>query len=337
VPEDFVVTTLAGRGIRGKTDGNADVALLDGPTGLAIGPDGDLYFTESGPATLRKVSLADPAHPVTTLAGGEQGFADGPGAAARFMEPTALVFDPAATEPTCYVAEARGGRIRRVVFSADGDARVDTLTSPQAWGLVGDLTPEFLGVQGLAIARDGGLLIADAIGQAVHHLDLTDPSHPLKTLVGNGGPPALTAQSPMFTRPFGLATRGDDLYISEDDGDSVLLFKEGRLQLLAGLATSKPPSDGYYSNAHLSQPAALALAPDGSLVFADGGCRIRRLRLAGQAGVVSTLAGGDVSGFADGPGKEARFLSPLGVAVDADGTIYVADAGNQRIRMLKPR
>lgn len=58
--------------------------------------------------------------------------------------------------------------------------------------------------------------------------------------------------------------------------------------------------------------------------------------LAGQRGVVSTLAGSGNEDFADGTGTAARFHSPQGVAFDASGNVYVADSGNNRIRKVTP-
>lgn len=52
--------------------------------------------------------------------------------------------------------------------------------------------------------------------------------------------------------------------------------------------------------------------------------------------LVSTLAG-DTRGFADGPSAVAEFLNPTGVAVDASGNVYVADASNHRIRKIQQR
>ena len=55
------------------------------------------------------------------------------------------------------------------------------------------------------------------------------------------------------------------------------------------------------------------------------------------AGVVTTLAGlADNYGSADGTGSAARFLGPLGVAVDAGGNVYVADNNNHTIRKITP-
>jgi len=69
------------------------------------------------------------------------------------------------------------------------------------------------------------------------------------------------------------------------------------------------------------------------LVADTGNDRIRRIT---GPNAVSTLAGDMGAGYADGPAAAARFSRPQGVAGDAAGTIYIADTGNARIRLLAP-
>ena len=79
---------------------------------------------------------------------------------------------------------------------------------------------------------------------------------------------------------------------------------------------------------------------DGSLLVSDTVSRaVRRIRFAQGAGVVSTLAGDALdaaTGTADGDGPSARFGTTSGIAVDANGVVYVGD-GNLRLRVLTPR
>jgi DNA-binding beta-propeller fold protein YncE len=92
--------------------------------------------------------------------------------------------------------------------------------------------------------------------------------------------------------------------------------------------------DGRAVDAQFSDPFAVAIGPDGSTYVADGGDSnsIRRISI---DGIVSTVAGGH-EGFRDGIGAMARLNTPSGVAVDRDGTIYVADTGNHAIRRITP-
>ena len=73
------------------------------------------------------------------------------------------------------------------------------------------------------------------------------------------------------------------------------------------------------------------LAADGSLYLTDDG---RYLRKIAMDGTVSTLAGGAERGYADGSGTQARFNGACGLTADQDGSIYVADSANHRIRKI---
>lgn len=87
------------------------------------------------------------------------------------------------------------------------------------------------------------------------------------------------------------------------------------------------------ARAHFSDPFGVAVAADGALIIADAGDAHRIRRIA--TGIVSTLAGSE-RGLVDGPEAVARFDTPSGVAVGIDGSVYVADTGNNAIRRISP-
>jgi sugar lactone lactonase YvrE len=107
---------------------------------------------------------------------------------------------------------------------------------------------------------------------------------------------------------------------------------DGTVTTYAGAAGQPGFLNGANASGRFNQPNGLALAPDGTLVVADyGNSCIRTISPAGQ---VSTLAGSGTSGFTDGAGALATFYWPVGVAVDASGTIWVADTHNHVIRKI---
>jgi sugar lactone lactonase YvrE len=134
---------------------------------------------------------------------------------------------------------------------------------------------------------------------------------------------------------------------------NVVLAAAGLLVLAAGVAAPPHPlpevawrvapfagdgvpgdRDGPKGQARFNWPTDAAVAPDWTVYVADfGNNRIRKVDPDGQ---VTTLAGG-AEGFADGSGTQARFSGPNAVVLGPDGDLYVADAGNARIRRVTPR
>ena len=84
----------------------------------------------------------------------------------------------------------------------------------------------------------------------------------------------------------------------------------------------------------LNHPTGIAIDAGGNIYVADAGNNL--VRKITNAGVVSTLAGSDTTGAVNGPGATASFFDPLGIALDAQGNVYVADAGNNLIRAISP-
>lgn len=144
--------------------------------------------------------------------------------------------------------------------------------------------------------------------------------------------PALQAR---FADPYGLARHPDGrLYIADasDNNRIRLLASNGSVSSIAGGAEGF--RDGIGGEARFNTPSGLALDAAGNLYVADTGNHA--IRKIGPDGRVSTLAGTGHAGFRDGPGAQAQFNGPIGVAVDGAGRVLVADTYNDRIRVISP-
>ncbi|HEU4595859.1 MAG TPA: NHL repeat-containing protein [Pyrinomonadaceae bacterium] len=158
----------------------------------------------------------------------------------------------------------------------------------------------------------------------------------VKTLAGDGSPgagDAAAATGARFGEPFGVAVGRDGSIYVADAGESNRIRKitpEGAVSTLAGGAEGY--ADGAGAAARFHTPSALAVDDEGNLYVADTGNQ--RVRKVTKEGVVTTLAGDGTAGFRDGPAHAAQFNAPVGVAVDREGRVFVADTYNDRIRVV---
>ena len=158
------------------------------------------------------------------------------------------------------------------------------------------------------------------------------------TLAGDGSPSVRDSQQATqaaFSDPFGVAIGDDGSVYVADAGESNRIRKiapDGTVTTFAGGAEGF--ADGAGSGASFNTPSALAIDSSGNIYVADtGNNRIRKVTAQGE---VSTFAGDGTAGYLDGPAAQARFNGPIGVAVDANGILYVADTYNDRIRKISP-
>ena len=185
--------------------------------------------------------------------------------------------------------------------------------------------------------RDG-LLVSDSGNHVLRYLDLT--TNRVYTAAGTGaaGYRDGAALSAAFDAPAGLAVGDDGTVYIADTGNNVIraMDEDGTVTTYAG--GEEGCALGTVSEARFSQPTGLCWA-DGVLYVADSG---NHRVVAIQGGQVTLVAGAELTGdaayeggYLNGPAELARFASPQGVAVGADGTVYVADTGNGAVRAIR--
>lgn len=157
----------------------------------------------------------------------------------------------------------------------------------------------------------------------------------VETLAGDGSPGSQdgAARAARFSDPFGVAVGPDGSVYVSDAGESNRVRKittRGEVSTLAGAGEGF--ADGASPSASFNTPSALASDGEGNLYVADtGNNRVRKITPDGK---VSTLAGDGAAGFRDGPAAQAEFDAPVGIAVDKEGNVYVADTYNDRVRVV---
>ncbi len=187
--------------------------------------------------------------------------------------------------------------------------------------------------QALAVGSRIYLYFAD---NGVRRIDLTNSQLTLTSGVEQGyaeGPPSHAR----FQRPTGVAVDAQgNVYVADYGNHRIrkVMTSTGMARTVAGSGT-QGYADGVGLTAQLAYPTGLVLDGKGTLYFSESPFhRIRKLVLA--TGAVSTVAGDTTAGHVDGPGVGARFSGPSGLAIDAQGHLYVADEGNHCIRKIDP-
>ena len=185
---------------------------------------------------------------------------------------------------------------------------------------------------GIAIDTDGAIYISDA-GDA-QRLRRVLANGRVETYAGGArGFADGDRNAARFDAPSALAIdRQGALYVADTGNHAIRrIARDGVVTTLAGDGV---PGDADGSDARFNGPVGIAIDPHGRVIVAD--TYNDRIRAIGGDGVVSTIAGGTIAGYQDGPAAQALFDTPCGVAVDAAGNIYVADTGNGAIRKIDP-
>lgn len=150
-------------------------------------------------------------------------------------------------------------------------------------------------------------------------------------LTGGGADGAESASR--YSDPFGAVVDAHGNVFVADGGANSRILRIGPDGLVATFAGGRAGfADGPAATAAFDTPSALAIDRLGNLYVADTGNNA--IRKVAPDGSVSTLAGGGAPGYLDGIGRAARFDGPVGVAVDREGIVYVADTYNDRIRRI---
>ncbi|MBK6971048.1 MAG: S-layer homology domain-containing protein [Candidatus Microthrix sp.] len=195
-------------------------------------------------------------------------------------------------------------------------------------------TAQFDNPSGVAVAPGGTVYVADRYNHRIRAINPTTGA--VTTLAGStigfADGPGNTAQ---FNYPFGVAVApGGTVYVADRNNHRIRAINPttGAVTTFAGSGTAGF-ADGPGNTAQFNATAGVAVAPGGTVYVADRyNHRIRAINP--TTGAVTTLAGSGTAGFADGPGDTAQFTGPIGLTVAPNGTVYLGDYFNHRIRTI---
>ncbi len=315
-------TVVAGTGEYGHAGdgGPATAAQLNTPVNVAVGNEGELYVADAG-GYIRRIG-ADGV--ITTVAGmGEteaSGGDGGPAVEASFARPMDVEVD---ADGNIYVADVTR------LYASDGDTPSHQIRETATYPRLGTGYGDIPGHRIRKITPDG-VIATIAGGEECGY-------------TGDGGP-AVDAEL-CYPRELAVGDDGTTFLVDEEHHQIRVISPDGSIDSLP---------------TYIDDPSALAIGPDGALYVGDGDRgQVHRIPLDGDpvasdapeawAGVpdrwadadprvVAAVAGTGSSGFSGdgGPALDAQLADPDDLAFGPDGTLYVLDRGNERIRAIEP-
>ena len=340
------VSTIAGTGVRGFSGdgGPALAANLSYPTGIAVAPDGTIYFPDTGNYRVRRISTNGI---ITTVAGnGVNGFITtgddgdgGPATLATIGVVGSIALSP--TGDTLYIADSNNNRVRQVNLNT-GIISGFAGTGWTAYGSGGDggtaLNASFQVPVAVAVDGDGNVLIGDESSCIIRRVDIAtsiistiagDPDD--CTPSGDGGD-ALAARLSMAMR---LAVdAADNIYFIEGALPTVRRIDAVTriITTVAGGGTITP-GIGDATTMRIVGPRALVV--DATHLYISNLSQVFRVDV--STGILSVFAGTGATGFSGdgGPAQDATFLGIDGLAVRGD-EVLISDDGNHRLRAVIP-
>jgi sugar lactone lactonase YvrE len=239
-----------------------------------------------------------------------------------------------------YVADGMNNRIRLITPSGI----ISTIAGGDDPGNTGDNGPAtdamLNGPAGVATDNQGNLYIADKYNNRVRKIAPNGNISAFagtseKGYSGNGGP----ATNAQLDGPVGLTVDSVGNVFIADAGNHCIrkVTQAGKISTIAGSGVAGYFGDGgNATNAQLNTPSGVAVDTAGNVYIADAwNYRIRKVT---PSGTISTVVGTGVAGYGgDGNDDTLGLLNlPTGVAVDRTGNLFIADQGNNRIRIVSP-
>ena len=353
--QTLVITTYAGspalHGTFGGDGGPAASAGLNGPFGIFLDGNGNLYIADQSNDRIRFVAAAG-THTISTVAGNgtpclNPASACGDGAAATaasLNHPASAFLD---NTNKLLIADLGDQRIRVV-----SGGIISNFAGGASGGDGGPATSANLGLpNSLVVDGSGNLFILEQYGERVRRVDAT--THNISTFAGTGargergsslgdGGQAVNAA---FIDGFGITMDGSGNFYIVDFRAAVVrkIAANGIISTVAGNGLRcgepgnavVPPACGdgtQATSASLLQPAGVAVDSIGNIYISD--VALNRIRVVTPQGVINNYAGTGTAGYSGDNGDPtlANLNAPFGMAVDSQDNLFFADSNNNRIR-----
>jgi sugar lactone lactonase YvrE len=255
------VTTFAGSGVAGFADGQGLAAQFNVPTGLAVTKEGWVVVADTHNNRIRTIT---PEGHVTTLAGGNAGFADGVSSSASFLNPCGIAIDH---DGNIIVADTSNHRIRLITPAG----QVSTLAGSGEPGFSdgNENVAQFDRPGAVAVDNDENVIVGD---QSNHRIRKVSPQGKVSTIAGIGDPGFSDGMGSvaMFYKPSGVSVDGDGNIIVADMWNHRvrMLSPEGQVTTIAGNGNAGY-QDGMGTAVSFKHPVDVVVDGDGNIIVMD--------------------------------------------------------------------
>lgn len=261
ISPDGVVTTLAGSGTYGNSNGTGTDASFDLPSDVAVDADGIVYVADFSNNMIRKITTDGV---VTTFAGsGSPGRTDKKGTEAKFYGPTGVAVD---ADGNVYVTDQKSNAIRKIT----PDGQVTTLAGG-AYGYENGAGADakFFDPYGIAVDLSGNVLVADQSNNVIRSVNAT--TGVVATIAGSGvqGSDDKKGTAATFKLPSDMEVDNNG-YIYVADFNNELIRKispTGDVTTVAGLVYQKGSVNGSSDVASFDSPIGIALNAEGTIIY----------------------------------------------------------------------
>ena len=330
----------------GWGDGSkATNAYIETPQGIAFDLSGNLYISDQRTSRVRVVSRQTSIISVA-VGTGEKGYGgdNGPGTSAQLRDPFGLAFDRSGK---LYIADAGNNNIR--LFSPT--TRIITTLVTSALNSPYDVAVD---VSGNVFISDGGNYVVRVLTRSTSLMTTYAGTTGVYGYDGDGGP----ASNALLSTPVGLLLDASgNLFFSElTNSYSYPMGVRGRVrqvQRASGIIStfiggSSFGDGGFAKGATLNGPVSVAVDSSGNLYFAETGSmdyfgypfmyNYGKIRcITKKTGIITTMVGTETPGYSGDNGLAifAQLRSPSGLTFDSSDNLYIADKGNNVVRLVK--
>jgi trimeric autotransporter adhesin len=341
-----IITAVAGDGSEDYSGdgGLATSAELHFPHDVAVDASGNIYIADTSNQRIRMVMKSTGI--ITNAAGDATSGYSGDGGLATLATvngPQGVAFD---VSGNIYIADSGNSCIRMIAKSTGIITTVAGIASSYRFSTFGGdgglaTSAKLSAPYGVTVDASGNIYIADTGNDRVRMV--TKSTGIITTLAGDGtagySGDGGQARLSWLRTPNGVAVDASgNIYIADSYNNRIRMVTKstGIITTVAG-----DGSDGYHGDGRLATSTSLYI-PEDVTVDASGNIYIadtsnQRIRMVTKStGIITTVAGNGLSGYSGDGGlaTSARLYFPSGVTVDASGNIYIADSGNDRVRMV---